>query len=123
MTYVNGFVTPVPSDGRDAYVAAARQAWPLFAEYGAIQMTEAWGEHVPTGTHTDFARAVALRDGETAVLSWVIWPDRATADRCEAAMHDDARFQSLPMPFDGSRMIFGGFGVIFQANAETPAQR
>ncbi|WP_294190632.1 DUF1428 domain-containing protein [uncultured Sphingomonas sp.] len=117
MTYVNGFVTPVRSDGRDAYVAAAEAGWQLLAEYGALQMLENWGDKVPTGTRTDFARAVALQDAETVVFSWVLWPDRDTAERCEAAMHSDERFQTLSMPFDGARMIFGGFETVFHAGA------
>ncbi|WP_019515516.1 DUF1428 domain-containing protein [Sphingomonas sp. Mn802worker] len=117
MTYVNGFVTPVPGDGRDAYVAAAAEAWPLFAEYGALQMIENWGDKVPAGERTDFARAVSLREGEAVVFSWVLWPDRDTAERCEAAMHSDERFQTLSMPFDGTRMIFGGFETVFHAGA------
>lgn len=113
MSYVTGFVTPVESGRRDEYVASARAAWPLFQEYGAVEHVECWGEAVPAGSRTDFRRAVDLAEGETVVFSWVRWPDRATADACEAAMATDDRFSRLAMPFDGKRMIYGGFATIF----------
>lgn len=121
MTYVSGFVTPVPDDKREAYVASARAAWDLFREYGALHQMEAWGDNVPEGKQTDFRRSVALREGESVVLGWILWPDRETADRCEAAMRTDSRFSELAMPFDGSRMIFGGFATIYQASREAAA--
>ncbi|SFD91300.1 DUF1428 domain-containing protein [Methylobacterium sp. 13MFTsu3.1M2] len=116
MTYVSGFVTPVPDANREAYVASARAAWALFREYGALHQMEAWGDNVPEGERTDFRRSVALRDGESVVLGWILWPDRETADRCEAAMRTDPRFRDLAMPFDGARMIFGGFAAVFEAS-------
>ena len=115
MTYVSGFVTPVANERREDYVASARAAWELFREYGALELVEAWGDRVPPGNRTDFLRAVDIQDGETVVFSWIRWPDKATADRCEAAMEEDDRFQALDMPFDGKRMIFGGFEPVFEA--------
>ena len=117
MSYISGFVTPVPDANKDAYVASAKQAWPLFKEYGALQHVEGWGDKVPAGKVTDFARAVDLKDGETVVFAWVLWPDKATADACEASMQSDERWQKVDMPFDGKRMIFGGFASVFEANA------
>ncbi len=114
MTYVSGFLTPVPDGNRDAYVTAADNAWVLFKEYGATEMMEGWGDNIPEGKTTDFRRAVDLRDGETVVFSWVLWPDKATSDKCEAAMQSDERFQALDMPFDGKRMIFGGFTAVVE---------
>ena len=64
MTYVAGFLTPVPNGNKQAYIESARKAWPLFKEYGALQIMETWGDQVPAGEHTDFRRAVALEDGE-----------------------------------------------------------
>ena len=113
MTYVSGFVTPVEVARRAEYLASAQAAWPLFAEYGASAMMENWGDKLPQGKQTDFHRAVALKDGEVAVMSWVVWPDKATAEACEASMQTDERWAALPMPFDGTRMIFGGFETIF----------
>ena len=117
MTYVSGFVTPVESGRQQEYLASARQGWDLMKEYGAIEIMENWGENVPAGKTTDLRRAVDLRDGETVVFSWILWPDKATSDKCEEAMHTDERFQTLDMPFDGKRMIFGGFTTIFAEKA------
>lgn len=117
MTYISGFVTPVPNGNKDAYVASARKAWPLFKDYGALQQVEAWGDMVPDGKVTDFKRAVDLKEGETVAFAWVLWPDKATADKCVASMETDARWQQMDMPFDGKRMIFGGFETIFEAMA------
>lgn len=117
MTYISGFVTPVPNGNKDAYIESARKAWPLFKEYGALHHVEGWGDNVPDGKTTDFKRAVALQDGETAVFAWVIWPDKATSDKCEASMQTDERWEQLDMPFDGKRMIFGGFETVFEGKA------
>jgi len=121
MTYVSGFVTPVEEKRRDEYVASAEKAWPLFREYGAIGHVEAWGDNVPAGERTDFRRAVDLQDGEVVVLAWVMWPDKATSDRCEASMQTDERWQQMDMPFDGKRMIFGGFETVFDDTADKGA--
>lgn len=118
MTYVSGFLSPVPTDNKAKYAEHARKAWPLFEEYGALSMMEAWGDDVPEGKHTDFRKAVALEDGETVVLSWLIWPDKETAAECMASMETDARWQELmDMPFDGRRMVFGDFEPIFEGKA------
>ncbi len=117
MSYISGFVVPVPNGNKAAYIESARKAWPLFKEYGALQHVEAWGDKVPTGKATDFNRAVDLKDGETVVFSWILWPDKATADACEASTKTDARWQQMDMPFDGKRMIFGGFEAIFDGRA------
>ena len=114
MTYVSGFVTPVPDDRKNAYLASARKAWPLFREYGALSIMENWGDNVPKGERTDLRRAVDLKEGETVVFSWITWPDKAASDRCEASMETDDRWQDMDMPFDGKRMIFGGFHTIFE---------
>lgn len=117
MNYISGFVVPVPDKEQHAYLAVAQKAWRLFKEYGALQQVEAWGDKVPDGKVTDFKRAVGLKDGETVVFSWVLWPDKATADKCEAAMQTDARWRQMDMPFDGKRMIMGGFETVFEAKA------
>ena len=115
MTYVSGFVQPVPDSNRKAYIAAAEAGWVLFEEYGALSMMENWGDDVPEGKQTDLRRAVALDKEESVVFSWIVWPDKATADACFATMETDERWQKLDMPFDGKRMIFGGFETIFSA--------
>ena len=120
MSYISGFLTPVEDGKKDEYIASAREAWPLFREYGATRQLEGWGDDVPEGKQTDFRRAVDLKDGETVVFSWIEWPDKATADKCYAAMESDERFQNLPMPFDGKRMVWGGFAPIFDEGAGPP---
>ena len=117
MTYVAGFLTPVPDENREAYIACARKAWEIFKDYGALQIVEAWGDHVPDGKQTDFKRAVDLKPGETVCFSWMIWPDKASHDACGASMDSDPRWQELEMPFDGKRMIWGGFDAIVEEKA------
>ncbi|MGR3453402.1 DUF1428 domain-containing protein [Pseudooceanicola sp.] len=116
MSYVNGFVLAVPAANKDAYIAAARRTWPLFQEYGALSTVEAWGDNVPEGEHTSFPMAVKLEEGEVVVFSWIIWKDREAADRCMASSETDPRWaEMMDMPFDGKRMIWGGFTPIFEA--------
>lgn len=114
MTYISGFVVPVAGEEKDAYVESARRAWPLFRDYGAVEHVEGWGDDVPHGETTDFHRAVAATDEETVVFSWVRWPDKATADRCEESMETDSRWKEIQMPPGARRMIVGGFEVVFE---------
>lgn len=114
MSYVTGFLTPVKVEDKDAYVRSAEQSWPFFQESGATGQTECWGEDVPDGEHTSFPMAVKLEPGEVVVFSWVSWPDKATADAAFAKMQDDPRMQNLDMPFDGKRMMWGGFSPVFE---------
>ncbi|WP_374295073.1 DUF1428 domain-containing protein [Sphingomonas sp.] len=114
--YLQGFVVPVGTANKDAYRDMAARAWPMFQEYGALSIVEAWGEDVPDGTVTDFRRAVQAQDDETVVFSWIVWPDRATCDAAGERMRTDERMKpDDPMPFDGKRMIYAGFAPIFQA--------
>lgn len=115
MTYVSGFVIPVPSDRKEDYRAMAAEAATMFRDYGALEIMEAWGEDVRDGKQTDFRRAVQAKEGETVVFSWIVWPDRATADAAETRMlADDKMKPPKDAPFDMARMIFGGFSPIFQ---------
>ena len=115
MTYVSGFLVPVPEDNKAAYVASARASWPIFQDYGATGTMECWEEDVPDGTHTSFPMAVKREPGEKVVFSWILWPDKASADRCYASMETDPRWREvMAMPFDGKRMIWGGFTPVFQ---------
>ncbi|MFN3779225.1 MAG: DUF1428 domain-containing protein [Brevundimonas aurantiaca] len=115
MTYVTGFLTPVKSEDKARYVKSAQASWPLFQKYGALSQVETWGEDVPHGKLTSFPMAVKLEPGEVVVFSWVTWPDRATADACWAQMETDPGFAEMDMPFDGKRMMWGGFETIFQS--------
>ncbi|WP_265587238.1 DUF1428 domain-containing protein [Sphingomicrobium arenosum] len=117
MTYVSGFLVPVETGRKEEYIEAAKQAWPLFKDYGAIAQVEAWGDKVPDGKLTDFNRAVALQEGEEVVFSWILWPDKESSERCDASMDTDDRWKKLAMPFDGKRMIYGGFNTIVDERA------
>lgn len=115
MTYVSGFVIPVPNDRKEDYRRMAEEAAAMFRDYGALEMMEAWGEDVRDGTVTDFRRAVQADEGETVVFSWIVWPDRKTADAVEKRMEADDRMKPPEdAPFDMTRMIYGGFAPIFQ---------
>jgi uncharacterized protein YbaA (DUF1428 family) len=109
--YIQGFIVPVPADKQDAYREVAEKFWPIAHDLGAIEHVEAWEADVPDGQQTDFRRAVALADGEKVVFSWVVWPDKATADASHEKMMTDPRMKEIgsEMPFDGKRMVFGGF--------------
>lgn len=111
--YVQGFLIPVHEDRREDYRKVANQAWKMFRGYGATSVVEAWGEDVPVGSQTDFYRAVKAQPGEKVVFSWMSWPDRATCDAAAEKMRNegdsDPELAAMEMPFDGKRMIYGGF--------------
>ena len=115
MGYVDGFVIPVPKDKLGEYRKIARKAGKVWMEHGALAYTECWEADVPEGKLTSFPMAIKRAPGEAVVFSWVIWPDKAAADRCFASVESDTRWNDLPMPFDGKRMIHGGFEPIFTA--------
>jgi uncharacterized protein YbaA (DUF1428 family) len=115
MSYVSGFLTPVRTENKARYVASARKGWDLFKEFGALGMTEGWGVDVPDGETTSFPMAVKLEDGEVVVFSWIIWPDKATADAAWQKMMEDPRMKDMDMPFDGKRMMWGGFETVFHS--------
>jgi len=112
--YVDGFLVPVPPGNREAYRAMALWGFPIFRDHGIQRHVEAWGDDVPAGEVTDFARAVKADNGEIAVFSWFEWADRAARDAGVAGFMADERMATMPadMPFDGKRMVAGGFQVI-----------
>ena len=112
MTYVEGFVIPVPNANQAAYLESARQAAPLFKEFGVTRHVEAWGVDVPDGKVTDFKGAVQATQDETVVFGWLEYPDKATRDAAVRKMMEDPRMADMAMPYDGKRMIFGGFDAI-----------
>lgn len=118
MTYYSGFLLAVPTANKQAYIAHAKKAWPMFQRLGASGMVEGWGADVPHGKVTDFYRATQAKEGETIVFSWIEWPDRATADAGYARMMSDPDMQDMgEMPFDGMRMIWGGFEPVVDERA------
>lgn len=113
MSYVDGFVVAVPSDKKEAYRAMAAMAAPIFREYGATRVVECWGDDVPDGKVTDFRRAVQAEAGEVVVFSWVVWPSKAVRDVGGKKVMEDPRMKmGDDMPFDGKRLIYGGFDVL-----------
>ena len=114
MTYIDGFVAAVKTADKESYRAYAQQIGSLFKEYGALDVIDCWGDDVPEGKVTSFPLAVKREDGETVVLGWVNWPSRAVRDEAWKKLMADPRMQpgATAMPFDGKRMIFGGFEMI-----------
>lgn len=118
MIYIDGFVAPVKAGTpAEAYAAFAEKAAPVFRDHGAIRVVEAWADDVPDGQITDFRRSVQATEGETVVFSWIEWPDKATRDAGMQKVMEDPRMQleQTEMPFDGKRMIFGGFRAVVDA--------
>lgn len=109
MSYVDGFVIPCETAKKDAFIAHAETVDAYFIKHGALRVVEGWEDDVPEGKLTDFRKAVNLQDGESVAFSWIVWPDKATRDAAFAALTDDAEMMAQPMPFDGKRMIYGGF--------------
>ncbi len=111
MSYIDGFVAAVPAGNREAYRRHAEEAAPLFREFGATRLVETWGDDVPDGKVTDFKGSVLAEEGEVVVFSWMEYPDRETRDAAGERMMSDPRMEQMgaSMPFDGKRMIFGGF--------------
>ena len=118
MTYIDGFVIAVPTANREKFIEHAKKGDSVFLDLGATRILECWGDDVPRGKQTDFYRAVGAGEDETVVFSWIEWPDKATRDaamgKMEELMKTDPRMnqESNPMPFDGKRMIYGGFQPI-----------
>ena len=116
MTLIDGFVLAVPTANRQAFIDFARKFDPLFREYGALRVVECWGVDVPDGKQTDFRRAVQAKEEETVVFSWIEWPDKKTRDEGMEKLMKDPRMdpQGVDIPFDGVRMIIGGFEMVVE---------
>jgi uncharacterized protein YbaA (DUF1428 family) len=113
MSYVDGFVIAVPNGNRERYRAAAQKFHEKFKHFGAIRQVECWGDDVPEGKVTDFKRAVDAKADETVVFAWIEWPSKEVRDAANKKMMEDPAMKDMDMPFDGKRMIFGGFETIF----------
>jgi len=110
--YIDGSVIPVPAGKKTQYIQFAKKMAPVFQKYGATRVVECWGDDVPKGKVTDFQGAVKATDGEVVVFSWVEWPDKATRDAGMKKMMADPNMTDETMPFDGKRMIMGGFSAL-----------
>jgi len=112
--YIDGFVAAVPTANRDAYRRHAEAAAVVFKEHGALRLVECWGDDVPEGKLTSFPMAVKAQADETVVFSWITWPSRQVRDAAMPKVMADPRIKPEvnPMPFDGKRLIYGGFSVI-----------
>ena len=114
MNYVDGFVVAVPAENKAAYQALAEKAAPLFKEFGALRIVECWADDVPDGKLTDFRLAVNAEENEEVVFSWIEYPSKAVRDEANQKMMNDPRMKAFgeSMPFDGKRMIYGGFSPL-----------
>jgi uncharacterized protein YbaA (DUF1428 family) len=113
MSYIDGFVIPVPAGKREAYRAMAAKAAPIFKEHGATRIVECWGDDVPDGKVTDFKGAVKAQAGENVVFSWIVWPSKAAREEGNKKVMSDPRMKmGDDMPFDGKRLIYGGFEIL-----------
>lgn len=124
MSYIDGFVIAVPTANRQKFIDHAERIDSVFIELGAIRVIEFWGDDVPDGKVTDFRRSVQATADETVAFSWIEWPDKTTRDTAMKAIsemmkdqdHLDPRMDQTtnPMPFDGKRLIFGGFTPVVE---------
>ena len=114
MNYVDGFVLAVPKANKDLYIKHALEAAVVFKECGALSLVECWGDDVPDGEVTSFPLAVKCQEDEVVCFSWVTWPSKEAREKgMEKAIQDPRLSPEVnPMPFDGKRMIFGGFNML-----------
>ncbi|MEM6486489.1 MAG: DUF1428 domain-containing protein [Pseudomonadota bacterium] len=120
MSYIDGFVIAVPTANKQKFVEHAKAVDNIFIEFGATRVLECWGDDVSEGEATDFRKAVLAKEDESIVFSWIEWPDKPTRDAAmEKMMAEDFSDDRLdpdknPMPFDGKRLIFGGFEPVIE---------
>ena len=118
MAYVDGFVVPVPKKKLKSYLSMAKTAGKVWRDHGALEFREFVAEDVNVGKWTSFPRSVKLKPGETVIFSWIVYKSRAHRDRVNAKVMKDPRLAKMmnpkAMPFDGKRMIFGGFKLLIE---------
>ncbi len=120
MSYIDGFVIAVPTANKQKYIDHAKTGDSVFTDLGAIRIVECWADDVQEGKVTDFRKAVQAKADESVVFSWIEWPDKETRDAAMQKMmsddFDDERMnpEKNPMPYDGKRLIYGGFRPIVE---------
>ena len=121
MSYIDGFVIPVPAGKKQAYREMAAKAAPIFLEHGATRVVECWGDDIPDGKTTDFRGAVKADADENIVFSWIVYPSRQVRDEANRKVMEDPRMKmdNDAMPFDGKRMIFGGFELLLDSASDS----
>lgn len=114
MEYVDGFVAAVPLENKEKFIAHAQTMAAVFKDNGALRVVDTWGDDIPEGEQTSFPLAVQKKDGEAIVFSWIIWPSKEARNAGWQAAMADPRMDSEanPMPFDGKRLIYGGFAMV-----------
>lgn len=114
MSYVDGFIVAVPTANKEKYIEYAKEMNLACKEYGVLKVVDNWGDDVPEGEVTSFPMAVKCEENETVVFSWMVWPSKEVRDKGWEAMMEDPRMnpEQSPMPFDGKRLIYGGFETI-----------
>lgn len=117
MSYIDGILCAVSEDKKAEFLAFSRAMAEVFKEHGATSVVDCWGDDVPAGEVTSMPMAVKAEPGEIVVFSWVAWPDKAARDSGWAAAMQDPRMaaDAMPMPFDGKRLIMGGFKILHEA--------
>ncbi|RFP12779.1 MULTISPECIES: DUF1428 domain-containing protein [unclassified Duganella] len=116
MSYVDGFVIPVPKENVEAYKKMSLECGKVWKEFGALEFRECIGDDVPPGKVTSFPLSVDLQDGESVVFSWIVYASRAARDEINEKVMKDPRIAHYMdpknMPFDGKRMVWGGFEMM-----------
>ncbi|WP_017931845.1 DUF1428 domain-containing protein [Robiginitomaculum antarcticum] len=110
--YIDGCLVPVPEKNKAAFTTYAKKSAAMFMEHGATRVIDTWGDDIPDGKVTDYRRAVHAEDGETVDFGWVEWPSKETRDTAWEKIMSDESMAEMDHPFDGKRMIFGGFKPI-----------
>ena len=120
MSYIDGFVIAVPTANKQKFIEHAGMVDTIFTDLGATRVVECWADDVPEGKTTDFGKAVQATADESVVFSWIEWPDKETRDGAmKKMMSEDFKDERMnmeknPMPFDGKRLIFGGFKPVVE---------